>query len=139
MSLIAGDLWEISVPDEWQHRQDPECYTMIPAPDSALQITAATKDGEITIEDMEDIAKERLKQVPRREDVTTGDFSGFTYCYYDGGFFCREWYVARGSVMLFVTYTCEHRLAEPADEAMMDVLETLRISRTASDTFQRAS
>jgi len=132
MSRIAGDLWEISFPDQWQHWQDPECYTIIPAPESALQITAATKDGAVTIEDMEEFAKERLSQIQSREDVLTGDFSGFTYSYYDGKFFRREWYVARGSVMLFVTYTCEHGIAEPADEAMIDVLNTLKIVRSVT-------
>jgi hypothetical protein len=127
MADLAGSLWQISVPDHWEHRPDPECYTMIPAPESALQISAATKEGAVTRQDMEEFARERLEQVAHVEDVTTGEFSGFTYCYYHGEMYRREWYVSRGSLMLFIGYTCEHRIAEPQDEVIDEVLATLRL------------
>jgi hypothetical protein len=121
----------MSIPDHWHHQQDAECYTMIPAPESALQISAYTKEGAVTRQDMEEFAKERLEQVALTEDVTTGDFCGFTYCYYLGEMYRREWYVCRGSVMLFIGYTCEYGIAEPDDEVIGDVLETLRIGPDA--------
>jgi hypothetical protein len=91
-----------------------------------LQISEATKEENVTEEDLRDFASHHLNAGANTSEVVCGDYEGFTLHYGVDGEHVREWYLRSIKSMLFVTYNCldEHRGQEDAE--VRSILDTLR-------------
>lgn len=64
--------------------------------------------GLITDQDVQESDLKKHVDVGRTiHPATINLFRGFTVSYVSDGFFCREWHLYSGYVLLFITYTCD--------------------------------
>ncbi len=109
MKIYQGNHFTVSVPNVWQGVfDDEEEYDILYNPDGPgeLQFSAVRHDIELSFNDLKNIAAEDIQGGARIQELELGDFRGFLFDYdIDEDYWC-EWYLARGRLMLFVTYTC---------------------------------
>jgi hypothetical protein len=127
MKQFGGDYWTIGLPDEWIGERDSEGVTLYdPNGSGSLQLSSLKEDTPITAADLKELAAEHIDAGAKPENVELGDFNGFTLSYGFKGEYWREWYLKCGTVMLFVTYTCDLDDEGKEDDLVDLVLETLR-------------
>ena len=109
MKRYESRYYSLSIPDAWQGEfDDEEEYDIFFHPDGPgeLQISAVMQEEALEYEDLEEIAAEDIQGGARTEKTRCGEFSGFLFDYdVDDEYWC-EWYLAKGRLMLFITYTC---------------------------------
>jgi hypothetical protein len=59
--------------------------------------------------------------------VTLGEFSGVSSGYVVEETAVREWYVANGALLLFITYSCDEENRGMDDAAVDELLDTLMV------------
>lgn len=123
--------WEIILASGWTAEKEEHCVTIVNSNDSgALQISSYQKeDGEISREDLLEVTccdEETRKHLAENQ---WGDFTGFQLVYSEDNTFWRQWWVANGRTLLFVTYNCE---LSQKDE------ETEEINRMVASLSSRA-
>lgn len=126
-SRFGTDTWTLQVPSGWRAWHDEECTTLVgPGGLGALQVSVAVKDSEVLDEDLRDFASEHLAAGAHAEAAEAGDYAGFEVAFSDGERYWRQWFLRRGRQALFVTYNCEggHRGAD--DDAVRQILASLR-------------
>ena len=74
---------------------------------------------------MRALARENAEQGVEWHAVSLGDFAGFTASYLDEDTALREWYVAHGQQLLFITYSCDEENRGMDDAAVDQLLDTL--------------
>ncbi len=129
MTQSAGtENWTIDVPRGWRKKKDDECVRLVPPSEiGSLQLSGHQKDdGNVTDEDLLELATDHLDAGAPRRDVRLGDFMGFEIAYDAEGFACREWYLRHDRTLLFVTYTCALASSGREDEAVELALISLR-------------
>ena len=62
------------------------------------------------------------------EQTVIGDFSGVGARFSSEGAAIREWYLFSGSLLLFVTYSCDQDNAGMDDAAVDELLDTLMVA-----------
>jgi hypothetical protein len=132
MRTFGGTFWELTLLPSWQGRPDPECES-IGRPDGAgaLQISAATKDGEVTDEDLLDFAREQVIAGATQRPVEMGPFLGIALTYVLNKSHWRRWFLRHGRVALFVTYNCALADNGTDDDDVDRMLSSLRTRASA--------
>jgi hypothetical protein len=62
------------------------------------------------------------------QPVTLGEFSGVSSRYVEEEAAVREWYVSNGSLLLFITYSCDEENGGMDDAAVDEILDTLMLA-----------
>lgn len=91
----------------------------------ALRISAASKESDVSREDLLEFASEHIDAGTRPVDVVAGTFEGITFCYGDDKSHWQHWYLRDGRQMLFVTYNCPVDRRGAEDEVVSKALKTL--------------
>ena len=60
--------------------------------------------------------------------VRVGDFSGIQGAFTEDDAAIREWYVANGAMLLYITYSCDRENSGLDDAAVDEILGTLAVS-----------
>jgi hypothetical protein len=108
MSKFAGTNWEIDLLPEWVGEHEEDCSTIYhPNSVGALQISAYSKDSEVTEEDLKNFANEHIQAGANVSPANAGEFKGFTLAFGVENEFWQHWYVSSGNKALFITYNCE--------------------------------
>ncbi len=129
MTEIQGPDWNIDIPADWEADQD-EDYLILYDPDGvgALNLSGMVTDAEVTDADLREFAAEHLEAGAKIREVELGDFTGFTLNYREGDEYWQEWFLRSGPIALFVTYNCEYDDKGVEDEALEEILNSLRIA-----------
>jgi hypothetical protein len=61
-----------------------------------------------------------------------GDFSGVQGNYLEEGTAVREWYVFKGPLLLFITYSCDEDNRGMDDAAVDELLDTLLVAEDSA-------
>lgn len=108
MSIFQETSWAINLLPEWIGEHDEDCSTIYhPEGVGALQISAFSKDGKVTDEDLKDFSKDHIEAGAKLSESNLGDFKGFTLAFGVDDEFWQHWYVAKENTALFITYNCE--------------------------------
>jgi hypothetical protein len=108
MSIFKGSSWGIELLPEWVGEHEEECSTIYhPNGVGALQISAYSKDSEVTEEDLKELASEHIETGAKLAIANSGGFKGFTLAFGVEDEFWQYWYVASGNNALLITYNCE--------------------------------
>lgn len=123
--------WQINLPDDWLIETEDDCQSIY-HPDGAgmLEISVALQPEPLTQEDLKAIASEHLETGATAEDTLIGDFAGFELTYDEDDVFWREWYLAHGNLLLFITYNCDSGEEEKEEGTLDVILATLKASTT---------
>ena len=129
MNILETELWTVGLPSEWWADQEEE-HILIGDRDDVGSIEFSTlvrESGEFDAAEVSAIARDNAENEMQWTDVRHGEFSGVGGAWSAEGDAVREWYLAAGSVMLFITYSCAQDNAGMDDAAVDEILDTLQI------------
>lgn len=108
MSKFHGTYWIIELLPDWVGEREEDCSTLYdPEGVGVLQISGYTKDSEVTVEDLKDLAQEKIEAGVQLSESISGDFKGLTGIFDEEGQYWQYWYVSHKKTALFITYNCE--------------------------------
>ena len=132
---MGRNLWEVRVAPGWRARQDPECITIEKSEHGALQLSSATKTGGlISQEEFRAIYEPRvIERGGSLCEYSAGQFRGFTSESRREGDHWQEYWLAHGSLLLFVTYNGVPTAWLSEREEVNAMLGSLRVQSSANE------
>jgi hypothetical protein len=126
-SVLETEWWSMAVPPEWWAESEEDSILVGDHDDvGCIEISTLHKEsGEFATDSVEKIARDEAEQSLQWSTVSLGDFRGVSADYQEEGAAIREWYVARGALLLFITYSCEDENRGMDDSAVDEILDTL--------------
>ena len=134
MNVLETEWWTLAVPPEWWADSEEDSILVGDRDDvGCIEISTLHKDeGEFDRQALADIAASEAEQSLDWRQVTLGEFSGLTSNFIEEGAAIRQWYVASGSMLLFITYSCDEDNGGMDDAAVDELLDTLMLVEPAS-------
>jgi hypothetical protein len=129
MNVLETEWWTMVVPPEWWAEAEEESILVGDQDDvGCIEISTLHKEaGEFDSAAILDIAKAESEEPADWASVQLGEFSGVRAHFVAEGSAIREWYVANGALMLFITYSCNEDNAGMDDAAVDELLDTLML------------
>lgn len=127
MNVLETEWWSLALPPEWWAEAEEESI-LIGDRDGVGSIEISTlrkEEGEFDAATLRDIAVSEAEHSLEWRSARLGEFSGYCADYLQEGSAIREWYVARGDMMLFITYSCDAENRGLDDAAVDELLDTL--------------
>ncbi len=130
MNILHTEWWSIAIAPEWwtEREEDGVIIGDCDEVGSILISTLCKDQGEFSPPEVEQIARDNAEAGGDWTHVSGGCFSGLVTSYSEEGSAVREWYLAAGSVLLFITYCCEQENAGMDDAAVDEILDTLQLA-----------
>ncbi|MFK8047873.1 MAG: hypothetical protein AB8B81_05510 [Halioglobus sp.] len=129
MNVLETEWWTMAVPPEWWAEAEEDSILVGDRDDvGCIEFSTLHKEaGEFSQAELEAIARAEAEQELSWDSVKLGEFFGVRSAFRDDGAAIREWYVANGSVLLFITYSCDEDNAGMDDSAVDELLGTLMV------------
>jgi hypothetical protein len=127
MNVLETEWWTVGVPPEWWADRDEDSIVIGDRDDvGSIEISTLCKDdGDFTAQEVAAIARDNGDAGWQWRPGSAGDFSGVCCEYEEEGDAVREWYLAAGPVLLFITYSCDLDNRGLDDAAVEEILATL--------------
>jgi len=134
MNTLETEWWSMLVPPEWWAEREDQSILVGDRDDvGCIEISTLCRDeGEFNDKELAGIAASESPEVSTWRAVSVGDFVGVEGAFSEDGAAIREWYIARKSLLLYITYSCEDENRGLDDAAVDEILETLAIANSAS-------
>ena len=129
-NVLETEWWNLAVPPEWWAESEEESI-LVGDHDGVgcIEISTLHKDsGEFSEADINRIAREEAEQALEWTATSRGDFRGVMASYLEEDVAIREWYLANGAMLLFVTYSCDEENRGMDDAAVDEILDTLLLA-----------
>lgn len=129
MNVLETEWWTLAIPPEWWADSEEDSILVGDRDDvGCIEISTLHKEsGEFDLDTVRDIARSESEQPLEWQTVALGEFSGVTGRYVIEQTAVREWYVARGALLLFITYSCDEENQGMDDAAVDELLDTLMV------------
>ncbi|MCB1706707.1 MAG: hypothetical protein KDI17_17720 [Halioglobus sp.] len=129
MNVLETEWWTMAVPPEWWADSEEDSILVGDQDDvGCIEISTLHKEeGEFDAGTVRDIAEAESEQALQWQAVSLGDFTGLGSRYVEEGTAVREWYVANGALLLFITYSCDQENQGMDDAAVDELLDTLML------------
>ena len=133
MNVVETEWWTLALPPEWWADAEDDGVLIGDRDDvGCIEISTLHKDeGEFSREELQDIAAAQTDQVIEWQSSALGEFSGLRGSYLEEDAAIREWYVANGSLLLFITYSCDRENRGMDDASVDELLDTLLLVQPA--------
>lgn len=133
MNVLETEWWSLAVPPEWWAESEDESILVGDHDDvGCIEISTLHKEsGEFDRDSLLQIARDESEQPVEWKDTRLGDFQGVTGNYVVEDAAIREWYVADGAMLLFVTYSCDEENRGMDDAAVDEILDTLLVAEAS--------
>lgn len=135
MNVLETETWSMALAPEWWADADDDGTILVGDEDDVGCIEISTlhkEDGEFDAAELKAIATAESPEAGPWQQVRLGDFGGLYSDFTEGDAAVREWYVAAGSQLLFITYSCDLDNAGMDDSAVDALLDTLAVASEAS-------
>lgn len=136
MNVLQTEWWTMAIPPEWWAEADGDSI-LVGDRDAVgcIEISTLKRDyGEFDDGEVAGIAREDAEQGAVFTPVALGDFNGLACSYIAEGAAVREWCVASGDLLLFITYSCDEDNRGMDDAAVDELLDTLLPVHVAGTT-----
>jgi hypothetical protein len=133
MNVVETEWWTLALPAQWWADAEDDGI-LIGDRDGVgcIEISTLHKDeGEFSREELQDIASTQTDQTIEWQSAALGEFSGLGGSYLEEDAAIREWYVANGSLLLFITYSCDQENRGMDDASVDELLDTLLLVQPA--------
>ncbi|MEP5764997.1 MAG: hypothetical protein ABJ308_10390 [Halieaceae bacterium] len=132
MNVLETEWWCIGVPPEWWADQDEDSIVIGDRDDVGnIEISTLHKEqGSFEGAEVAAIARDNGEASLDWQAATAGDFSGVCCDYNEDDEAVREWYLAAGPVLLFVTYCCDRENSGLDAAAVDEILQTLALLKS---------
>ena len=130
MNVLETEWWTMVVPPEWWAEAEEDSILVGDQDDvGCIEISTLHKEsGEFDSATILDIAEAESEEPVDWVSVQLGEFSGVRAQFVVEDSAIREWYVAHGALMLFITYSCDEDNAGMDDSAVDELLDTLMLA-----------
>lgn len=130
MNVLETEWWTMAIPPEWWAESEGDSILVGDRDEvGCIEIsTLRREDGEFDADEVLRIAEQESEQPLDWQQVTLGDFKGVSSRYVEEDSAIREWYVADGALLLFMTYSCDLDNAGMDDPAVDELLDTLMVT-----------
>ena len=127
MNVLETEWWTLALPPEWWADSEDDSILVGDRDDvGCIEISTLHKEkGDFDKPELRAIAEGEASQAIDWQGISLGEFSGVGGSYVDEGAAIREWYVANGGLMLFITYSCDEENRGMDDAAVDEILDTL--------------
>ena len=127
MNVLETEWWSMGVPPEWWAEREEDSVVIGDRDDVGnIEISTLQRDeGIFEAEEVLAIARENGEADWHWEPLEAGEFSGVQTRYEEDGDAVREWYLADGPLLLFITYSCDMENRGLDDAAVDEILNTL--------------
>jgi len=127
MNILETDHWCLLLPPEWVADYEEDVVRITDADEvGEIEFTTLCKEeGAVAPAELEAMAREESPEVMTWSPATIGAFTGISGTFGEDDTHVQEWYVAAGSVLLYITYVCDAENAGMDDAAVSDILATL--------------
>lgn len=128
--VLETEWWSLLLPPEWVAEEDEDGCVVIGDSDGVgcIELTELRHPQErFTRRETRAFAEEQGSE-PAWKDCALGALQGVQRTLRDDGAAIREWCVASGPLLLYVTYSCEESNAGMDDAAVDDILGTLAVN-----------
>jgi len=129
VNILETEWWTICVPPEWWADREEDSIVIGDRDDvGSIEISTLHKDaGEFLAPEVEAIARDNGQPEWRWDAAAAGPFSGVRCDYVEEDDAVCEWYLAAGSVLLFVTYCCDAENQGLDLAAVEEILDSLTL------------
>ena len=129
MNILETDWWTMALPPEWWAESEEDSILVGDRDDvGCLEFSTLHKEtGEFEAQEVLHIAEAESEQKLNWKPLALGDFNGVTSSFQEEGSAIREWYLAHGALLLFITYSCDEDNSGMDDAAVNEILDTLMI------------
>ena len=127
MNVLQTEWWTLALPPEWWADSEEDSILIGDRDDvGCIEISTLHKEqGEFDEQALRDMVAEEAGRVLEWRSITLGEFKGLASSYVEEGAAIREWYVANGALLLFITYSCDEDNRGMDDSAVDELLDTL--------------
>ncbi len=130
MNVLETEWWTVALPPEWWAETDEDSI-LVGDRDGVgcIEISTLHKDrDDFQAGEIQAIATEEAEVELDWQAARLGDFQGITGSYTLEDAAIREWYVANGAMLLFITYSCDLDNRGMDDAAVDELLDTLMLA-----------
>jgi len=129
MNVLETEWWSLAIPPEWWADSEEDSILVGDRDDvGCIEISTLHKEeGQFDQQQLRDIATAESGHQLDWHQVALGDFSGVAGSFTEEDAAIREWYVANGSLLLFITYSCDEENRGMDDAAVDELLDTLMV------------
>jgi hypothetical protein len=129
MNVLETEWWTLAIPPEWWADSEEDSILVGDRDDvGCIEISTLHKEaGVFDSQTVLDIAQTESEQPLEWRAATLGEFAGITSSYVVEETAVREWYVANGALLLFITYSCDEENRGMDDAAVDELLDTLMV------------
>lgn len=129
MNVLETEWWTLAIPPEWWADSEEDSILVGDRDDvGCIEISTLHKEeGVFDRDSVLSIARSESEQPLEWHTVALGEFSGVTGSYVEEETAVREWYVANGALLLFITYSCDEENRGLDDAAVDELLDTLMV------------
>ena len=132
MNVLETEWWSMAVPPEWWADAEDDSILVGDRDDvGCIEISTLHREsGEFSEAEVRQLAIDNAEQSLDWTAVSRGDFSGMRSSYTEDDAALREWYLASGSILLFITYSCDVENRGMDDAAVDELLDTLLLAQS---------
>jgi hypothetical protein len=129
MNVLETEWWTLAVPPEWWADTEEDSILVGDRDDvGCIEISTLHKEGgEFSAAEVREIALAESDNTVEWRQARLGDFAGVHGRFVEEGAAIREWYVAHGAMLLFITYSCDEENSGMDDAAVDELLDTLAL------------
>ncbi len=134
MNVLETEWWTLALPPEWWADTEEDSILVGDRDDvGCIEISTLQKEkGEFGPDEVREIAAAESGTTADWRPSTLGDFAGVASRFAEEGMAIREWYVASGPMLLFITYSCDEENRGMDDAAVDELLDTLQLVESAN-------
>lgn len=129
MNVLETEWWTLALPPEWWADSEEDSILIGDQDDvGCIEISTLHKEDGVFEQDLvRSIAQSESEQPLQWQLVTLGEFTGVGSRYVQEETAVREWYVANGPLLLFITYSCAEENRGMDDAAVDELLDTFMV------------
>jgi hypothetical protein len=127
---LETEWWSLAVPPEWWAESEEDTI-LVGDHDGVgcVEISTLYKEsGEFDSAAVMQLARDEAEIAADWKPCRLGDFAGVSGHYSLEGAAIREWYLASGAMLLYITYSCDEENGGMDDAAVDQILDTLSIA-----------
>ena len=133
MNVLQTEWWTLALPPEWWADSEEDSILIGDRDDvGCIEISSLHKEqGEFDEQALRDMVAAEAGRALDWRSITLGEFRGLASSYVEEGAAIREWYVANGALLLFITYSCDEDNRGMDDSAVDELLDTLMVAASS--------
>ncbi|HEY0635897.1 MAG TPA: hypothetical protein VGE00_10990 [Gammaproteobacteria bacterium] len=129
MSRYQQPQWSVELPEGWHgEREDESTLFRREGGAGTLAVTLLCEEESVTRETLLELAASTLEEGHLPSAIQAGELQGLFFSYEEEGTAWREWYLAAGRCLFFVSYDCATGEAASEAAAVNAIIARLELS-----------